>query len=128
MYTNAYVNIIDSQSNTANAAHPRQSFSKKNELPQAKLEPATFCVLACILYVCVSVSLQPPPEMIKTVKKTASLHRSTTKKRVSGPGSYQVVQCGTAGHNIRSKPSMRGTPVGRLNKSNIIEAIEEVYT
>ena len=78
------------------------------------------------VHVRVSVSLQPPPEMIKTVKKTASLHRSTTKKRLSGPGSYQVVQCGTAGHNIRSKPSMRGTPVGRLNKNNIIEAIEEV--
>lgn len=64
--------------------------------------------------------------MIKTVKKTASLHQSTTKKRISGPGSYQVVQCGTAGHNVRSKPTMRGTPVGRLNKNNIIEATEEV--
>ena len=39
---------------------------------------------------------------------------------------YRVVQCGTAGHNVRSKPSMRGTPVGRLSKSSTVEAIEEV--
>ena len=64
--------------------------------------------------------------MIKRIKKTVSSRRSVTKKRVSGPGSYQVVQCGTAGHNVRSKPSMRGTPVGRLGKRNIIEAVEEV--
>ena len=65
--------------------------------------------------------------MIKRVKKTSPLRQSTPKKRVGGPGIYRVVQCGAAGHNIRSKPSMRGTPVGRLSKGNIIEAEEEVY-
>lgn len=37
-----------------------------------------------------------------------------------------MVQCGTAGHNIRSKANMKGTPVGRLAKGNKIEAMEEV--
>ena len=37
-----------------------------------------------------------------------------------------MVQCGSAGHNVRSKPSMKGTPVGRLSKGNKIEAVEEV--
>ena len=37
-----------------------------------------------------------------------------------------MVQCGSAGHNVRSKPSMKGTPVGRLAKGNMIEALEEV--
>ena len=75
----------------------------------------------------VCLLFQPPPEMIKSIKKTQPLHHPKSKKRLSGPGSYQVVQCGTAGHNVRSKPSMRGTPVGRLAKDNTIEAIEEVH-
>ena len=32
------------QHNTS-ATHPRQSFSKKNELPQVGLQPTTFCIL-----------------------------------------------------------------------------------
>ena len=28
-----------------NVTHPRQSFSKKNELPQVRLKSATLCVL-----------------------------------------------------------------------------------
>lgn len=43
-----------------------------------------------------------------------------------GPGTYTVVQCGAAGHNIRSKPNMKGCPLGRLSKGSIIGAIEEV--
>ena len=71
-------------------------------------------------------SFQPPPEMVRKVKITR--HSPTSKKkRLSGPGCYQVVQCGTAGHNVRSKPGMRGTPVGRLSKRSVIDAIEEVY-
>ena len=69
---------------------------------------------------------QPPPEMIKEIKKSPSSRQTGSKKRVGGPGVYQVVQCGTAGHNVRSKPNMRGTPVGRLSKQNTIEATEEV--
>ena len=63
--------------------------------------------------------------MIKMVKKSIS-RKSSSRKRLGGAGVYQVVQCGTAGHNVRSKPSMRGTPVGRLVKGNKIEALEEV--
>ena len=43
-----------------------------------------------------------------------------------GGGSYLVVHCGAAGHNIRSKPGIKGTPVGRLTKGNRVEASEEV--
>ena len=64
--------------------------------------------------------------MIQKVKKTVFPRKPSSKKRQGGPGLYQVVQCGTAGHNIRSKPGMRGTPVGRLAKGNKIEALEEV--
>ena len=52
--------------------------------------------------------------------------KPVSKKRQGGPGSYQVVQCGSAGHNIRSKPSLRGTPIGRLKKNDKINALEEV--
>ena len=68
------------------------------------------------------VSFQPPPEAIKRI----SSRKPVKKKRQGGSGVYQVIQCGTAGHNVRSKPSMKGTPVGRLTKGNKIEALEEV--
>ena len=68
---------------------------------------------------------QPPPEAIQKVKRVTP-QKPVVKRRKGGPGVYQVVQCGTAGHNVRSKPGMRGTPVGRLTKGNKIEATEEV--
>ena len=43
-----------------------------------------------------------------------------------GPGVYTVVQCGSAGHNLRSRPNMRGTPVGRLTKGSTVNIVEEV--
>ena len=43
-----------------------------------------------------------------------------------GPGVYTVVQCGSAGHNLRSRPNMRGTPVGRLTKGSSVNIVEEV--
>ena len=64
--------------------------------------------------------------MIRKIKRVQPSQNSPPKKRVGGPGKYQVVQCGTAGHNVRAKPNMKGTPVGRLSKNSIIEAIEEV--
>ena len=39
-----------------------------------------------------------------------------------------MVQCGSAGHNIRSKPGLRGTPAGRLKKGDKINSPEEVST
>ena len=47
-------------------------------------------------------------------------------KRIGGSGTYQVIQCGSAGHNIRSKPGIKGAPVGRLAKGNKVEVSEEV--
>ena len=56
----------------------------------------------------------------------SSQQEPTVAKRKGGSGTYQVIQCGSAGHNIRSKPGIKGTPVGRLAKGNKIEAADEV--
>ena len=72
---------------------------------------------------------EPPPEVIETAKKqlaAAKPKKPVSKKRQGGPGSYEVVQCGSAGHNVRSKPGLKGTPVGRLTKGSKIDILEEV--
>ncbi|XP_019855060.1 PREDICTED: E3 ubiquitin-protein ligase MYCBP2-like isoform X1 [Amphimedon queenslandica] len=61
-----------------------------------------------------------PKEVKRTIKK-----KGKVDKRKDGPGTYTVVQCGAAGHNIRSKPNMKGCPLGRLSKGSIINAVEE---
>ncbi|XP_032812561.2 E3 ubiquitin-protein ligase MYCBP2 isoform X3 [Petromyzon marinus] len=43
-----------------------------------------------------------------------------------GPGFYVVVRTGTSGHNVRSRPSMRGIPIGTLLLGNKIKALGEV--
>ena len=43
-----------------------------------------------------------------------------------GAGMYVVLQCGSAGHNIRSKPSLQGTPVGRLKLGDTFQVEDEV--
>lgn len=45
-----------------------------------------------------------------------------------GAGTYVVLQCGSAGHNIRSKPSLQGTPVGRLKLGDTFQVEDEVGT
>ena len=79
---------------------------------------------------------EPPPELLEKMKKqlsvaaatasASSVKKPTSKKRQGGLGSYEVVQCGSRGHNVRSKPGLNGTPVGRLVKNGKIEAVEEV--
>ena len=72
---------------------------------------------------------EPPPEVIEQMKKKLSVSASKkpqSKKRQGGVGRYEVVQCGSAGHNVRSKPGLRGMPIGRLTKGGKIEAVEEV--
>ena len=73
---------------------------------------------------------EPPPELLEQMKKqfsaASSSKKPTSKKRQGGLGSYEVVQCGSRGHNVRSKPGLNGTPVGRLVKNSKIEAVEEV--
>ena len=67
--------------------------------------------------------------MIEKMKVTqlSSNHKKTTpSKRKGGSGTYHVIQCGSAGHNIRSRAGIKGTPVGRLAKGNKIEVSEEV--
>ena len=36
------------------------------------------------------------------------------------------MQCGSAGHNVRSQPNMNGAPVGRLTLKDTFTASEEV--
>ncbi|XP_065845558.1 E3 ubiquitin-protein ligase MYCBP2-like isoform X3 [Oscarella lobularis] len=48
------------------------------------------------------------------------------KKWKGGAGEYEVVRCGEAGHNIRSRPNLKGTPVGLLCRTNRIKASEHV--
>ncbi len=76
---------------------------------------------------------EPPPELLEKMKSVAaaaasasSSKKPTSKKRQGGLGSYEVVQCGSRGHNVRSKPGLNGTPVGRLVKNGKIETVEEV--
>ena len=72
---------------------------------------------------------EPPPEVLEMMKKqfsVASSKKPTSKKRQGGLGNYEVVQCGSSGHNVRSKPGLNGSPVGRLVKNSKIEAVEEV--
>ena len=45
---------------------------------------------------------------------------------LGGAGEYEVVRCGEAGHNIRSRPNLKGTPVGLLCRTNRIKASEHV--
>ncbi len=56
------------------------------------------------------------------------MKKSSSSKRSGGSGEYQVVYCGAAGHNIRSKPGIKGTPVGRLTKGNKVDVSDEVRT
>ena len=43
-----------------------------------------------------------------------------------GAGTYVVLQCGSAGHNIRSKPTLQGSPVGRLKLGDTFQVEDEV--
>ena len=80
----------------------------------------------CILTISLHTYTQTPVEVTETKKPVAAVQKPSAQKWKGGPGTYQVVQCGTAGHNVRSKPGMKGTPVGRLAKGNKIEVLEEV--
>ena len=43
-----------------------------------------------------------------------------------GAGVYEVIKCGSFGHNIRSRPNLKASPVGRLTMANQITVVEEV--
>ena len=45
---------------------------------------------------------------------------------IGGAGVYEVIKCGSFGHNIRSRPNLKASPVGRLTMANQITVIEEV--
>ncbi|XP_041356631.1 E3 ubiquitin-protein ligase MYCBP2-like isoform X3 [Gigantopelta aegis] len=57
-------------------------------------------------------------KMPEQARETARPHR--------GPGIYQVVKCGSFGHNIRSKPNLKATPTGMLTLNKKVYAIEDV--
>ena len=64
-------------------------------------------------------------EMIVQKKRLRSAN-AQTKLSAGGPGNYHVVKCGSSGHNIRSRPNMKGTPVGMLVLGNQVTVGEEV--
>nr|CAB3264102.1 E3 ubiquitin-protein ligase MYCBP2 [Phallusia mammillata] len=39
------------------------------------------------------------------------------------PGSYALVKCGSSGHNVRYKPSLKATPVGKLAPGSCFTAV-----
>uniref|UniRef100_UPI00358FE14E E3 ubiquitin-protein ligase MYCBP2-like isoform X1 n=1 Tax=Myxine glutinosa TaxID=7769 RepID=UPI00358FE14E len=43
-----------------------------------------------------------------------------------GAATYHVVRTGTSGHNVRSRPNLRGIPVGTLLLGNKVKALGEV--
>ena len=45
---------------------------------------------------------------------------------LTGPGNYQVIKCGSFGHNIRCGPSLKSTPVGMLTMDDKVLAINDV--
>ena len=45
---------------------------------------------------------------------------------VCGPGEYQVVKCGASGHNVRSRPSLKASPVGMLVLGNHVTVVDHV--
>ena len=49
-----------------------------------------------------------------------------TVHAAGGPGVYVVLQCGSAGHNIRAKPTLKGMPVGCLKLGDTFQVDEEV--
>lgn len=73
---------------------------------------------------------EPPVDLLDKIKKqffsATSSKKPTSKKRQGGLGKYEVVQCGSCGHNVRSKSGLNGAPVGRLTKNGKIEAVDEV--
>ena len=52
--------------------------------------------------------------------------RRTKSAVVCGPGEYQVVKCGASGHNVRSRPSLKASPVGMLVLGNHVTVVDHV--
>ncbi|XP_055893471.1 E3 ubiquitin-protein ligase MYCBP2-like isoform X4 [Biomphalaria glabrata] len=42
-----------------------------------------------------------------------------------GPGTYMVIKCGSSGHNIRARPSLKAPPIGMITKGKKIKAVED---
>nr|AOV18880.1 myc binding protein 2 [Lymnaea stagnalis] len=42
-----------------------------------------------------------------------------------GPGTYMVIKCGSSGHNIRARPSLKASPIGMITKGKKIKAVED---
>ena len=42
-----------------------------------------------------------------------------------GPGNYQVVKCGSSGHNIRSRPSLKASPIGMVSHGNQVVVTDD---
>ena len=90
--------------------------------------------MTCLHLILHSAPLAPPNFPIIPTPMHIHIHDahvhvliSLSPSSLDGPGTYTVVQCGAAGHNIRSKPNMKGCPLGRLSKGSIVNAVKEVH-
>ncbi|XP_052283534.1 E3 ubiquitin-protein ligase MYCBP2-like isoform X2 [Dreissena polymorpha] len=75
---------------------------------------------------------EPKPMIVELLTETMrkcqmySPKPTITQPLQGGPGTYEVVKCGSFGHNIRSRPNLKATPVGRVTMGNQITVVEEV--
>ncbi|ESO93791.1 hypothetical protein LOTGIDRAFT_205644 [Lottia gigantea] len=52
--------------------------------------------------------------------------RSKPTKGPRGPGVYQCINCGSYGHNIRTRPNLKATAIGMVTLGEKLVAIDEV--
>ncbi|KAL3880398.1 hypothetical protein ACJMK2_032642, partial [Sinanodonta woodiana] len=65
-----------------------------------------------------------PQYLSETSQQPGQLPQTTLEVK-RGPGTYEVVKCGSFGHNIRSRPSLKATPIGRLTMGSQVNVVED---
>ncbi|XP_070552183.1 E3 ubiquitin-protein ligase MYCBP2-like isoform X2 [Ptychodera flava] len=63
---------------------------------------------------------------IPTIGNIKSKTKSAKGTLTHGPGVYQVVKCGSSGHNIRSRPSLKASPVGMMVHGNQLTVMQDI--
>ncbi|XP_064637403.1 E3 ubiquitin-protein ligase MYCBP2-like isoform X3 [Lineus longissimus] len=77
------------------------------------------------------VPVEEPKSILDEIIKERILRRlpeligDRRREKRGGPGLYQVVKCGSSGHNVRCRASMKATPIGMLVLGNQIMVVED---
>ncbi|CAI9731993.1 E3 ubiquitin-protein ligase MYCBP2-like [Octopus vulgaris] len=76
------------------------------------------------------IPIEEPKSILDEIIKETLLRKipefvQESRIRKGGPGGYQVVKCGSSGHNIRCRPSKKATPIGMLVLGNQLTATED---